>query len=211
MYIKGLRGGCMWWENCVWESCPWSCPFISNKPKTQSLKYCANFGWQRVHFLHSGYYGAGIFIIAEQSLHRVQVFSASHPTTPVRGAQGAERRRSQDRTWLTKGIFLSMWCHAQHIKLKGMKGEGGSIQSDAICLPKQSLCVMEPCSPHTHLAMGRGEGIPSFGLLALRAFALAIKLSSFQPPSFPLLPSWISLPSDQGEWAALWSLAASWG
>lgn len=46
---------------------------------------------------------------------------------------------------------------------------------------------MEPCSPDTHLPTGRGERIPYFALLALSAFALAIKLSSFQPykpPSF---------------------------
>lgn len=65
-----------------------------------------------------------------------------------------------------------------------MKEERGCIRSDGTCLPKQSLGAMEPCSPDTHLPMARGEGIPYFALLALRAFALAIKLSSFQPPSF---------------------------
>lgn len=115
-------------------------------------------------------------------LSRAYTVFSSHHTSPVRGAQGAEGGQSQD-SWpqMAKGMFLSIWCHAQHVKLRGMKKGGGG---RSICLPKQSLCVMEPCSPDNHLPMGRGEGIPYFALLALRAFALAIKLSSFQPPSF---------------------------
>lgn len=40
-------------------------PFHPKKPKSQSHKYCANFGWQRVHFLHRGYSGAVFCIRAE--------------------------------------------------------------------------------------------------------------------------------------------------
>lgn len=83
-------------------------------------------------------------------------------------------------------MFLSTWCHAQHIKLRMKEEKEGSIWSDGICLLKQSLYVMDPCSPDNHLPMDRSEEIPYFALLALRAFAL--NYLHFNPQIFSLLP-----------------------
>lgn len=77
-------------------------------------------------------------------------------------------------------------CLAYKAKGDEEREGGGSLWSDGICLPKQSLSVTEPCSPDNHLPMDRGEGIPYFALLALRA--LALNYLHFNPQIYSLLP-----------------------
>lgn len=61
------------------------------------------------------------------------------------GTQGVGRGHSQD-TWhqVNRGIFHTIWCYAQHRKLRE---EGGmkDIQSDGVWLSKLLLDMLEPC------------------------------------------------------------------
>ena len=104
--------------------------YAAQKPTCNSqmsgLLHCAGFGWDRVNFLHSSWYGAmfwicagnsgdntrifvlqwdnTVFAIAEQRLDRVKAFAASHTTPPARrlGVHkklGGDTAGTADPTW----------------------------------------------------------------------------------------------------------------
>ena len=168
------------------------------------MRKCAGFGWDRVNFLRSSWYGAMFWICAEDSVGNTGMFSlllSSAYTEPrpflllppphQRGGWGGIR--SWEGTQLGQLTPTDqrdipdhkMSCSAY--KAGGRRRKRGVVQSDGICLPKRLLGMMEPCFPEMaeHLPdMGSGEGIPCFALLACTAFAFPITLSLSQPMSF---------------------------
>ena len=112
-----------------------------------------------------------------------------HPTREeAGGAQGVGRGHSWD-SWpqLTKGIFQTMWRHAQHIKLGEEEGRGGTFRVMVFVFPSNRYVWWSLASwrwLNTCLPMGSSEWIPYFALLACTAFALPIKLFLSQPTSF---------------------------
>ena len=117
---------------------------------------------------------------------------------------------------LTKMIFHTIWCHAQHIKLGEEEGSGGGHSEWcrlSITLP---LCMMEPCFP--------GDGWTSawqwkvvnefLVLLCLRPWLLLYLLNCLylNPRVFSLLLFWPSPPPHRGrsEWAAVWCLVSEY-
>ena len=141
-----------------------------------------------------------------------------HPTSEeAGGAQEAGRGHSWD-SWpqLTKGIFHTIWHHAQHIKLGKEEGRGGHLEWWRLSSQVTVMCdgaLLSRRWLNTCLPMGSGEWIPCFALLACAAFALPIKLSLSQPTSFLTctLPILSPIPLRGSERAAAWCLAAGWG
>lgn len=113
---------------------------------------------------------------------------------------------------LTKGIFHTIYSHAQHIKLGEEGGKTSGIVG--VCLLKSPLSWVEPCFPgcgswlNTCLDMGRGEWNPRVALLVCVAFVFPVPVSLSQPLSF--LPFALSVlsPSYHG-WISKW-LSGPW-
>ena len=92
-----------------------------------------------------------------------------HPTSKLaRSAQEAGRGRSQD-SWpeLTKGIFHTLWCHVQRIKLGEVEGRGGCLEW--WCLSSQVSVTHDGALLcwrwlNTCLLMGSSEWIHCFSL-----------------------------------------------
>ena len=115
-------------------------------------------------------------------------FSPYSTSEEAGGGQEAGRGHSQD-SWpqLTKGIFQTIGCHAQHIKLGAEVGRGGC--SEWWRLPSQVTVRRDGALLswrwlNTCLPMGSGEWIPCFASLVCVTFAVPIKLSLSQPTSF---------------------------
>ena len=92
----------------------------------------------------------GMFVTAEQCLHRAKAFSASHPTPPV-SRQGVHKELGGDTARTAdpndqRDIPYHMTSRSAY-KAGGRRRKRGDIQSDGVCLPKSPLCVMEPCFP----------------------------------------------------------------
>ena len=147
------------------------------------------------------------------------LFCFSHHTTSeeVEVVQEAGRGRSWD-SWpqLTKGIFHTIWRHAQHLKQGEEEERGGC--SEWCRLPSQVTvtrggALLSWRWLNTCLLMGSCELIPCFALLACVAFALPIKLSLSQPTSFCTFTLLIlsPIPLGESERAAAWYWAAHWG
>ena len=134
--------------------------------------------------------------------------SSHHPTSEeAGGAQEVWRGHSRD-SWpqLTKGIFHTIWHHAQHIKLGEEEGRGGRSEwwrlSSQVTVTHDGALLswrwLNACLP-----MGSGEWIPRFALLVHAAFALPVKLSFSQPMSSLTFTLPILSPSRcGGEWAS---------
>ena len=76
-------------------------------------------------------------VTAEQCLHRVKAFCASHPTPPARGLRGhkelgGDTAGTADPADPRDQAFQTTGHHAQHIKLGEDKGCRGDIWSDGI-------------------------------------------------------------------------------
>ena len=142
-------------------------------------------------------------------------FSFSCPASKkAGGAQEVGRGHRQD-SWpkLAKGIFHTIWCHAQHIKLGGRRRKGETFGVVVFVFPS-NLRVMEPCFPGDGWTpVCRWEAVNEFlVLLCLRAQLLLSLLNCLylSPWVFLLLPFWFS-PHPTSERAALWCLVAGWG
>ena len=74
--------------------------FVSSTPVVACW---TGFGWDRVNFLHCSWYGTmfwiraekDVFVIAEQCLHTVKAFPASHPNPPA-SRQGVHKKLCGD-------------------------------------------------------------------------------------------------------------------
>jgi len=133
-----------------------------------------------------------------------------HPTRAGWGCTSWEHTHSRD-SWpqLTKGISLTLWCHAHNKKLVG---EGRGERSERWCLSSQVTITHDGALRaegwlNTCLLMGSSKWIPCSALLPGVAFALPVKLSFPQFMSFPAF----TLPQEGSEGVAVWCLAASWG
>ena len=194
---------------------------------------CAGLGWDRVNFLHSSWYGAMLWIYAENSVDNSGMFSlllssayaASRPFLPLTphvqwggwDAQEVGRGHSRD-SWsqLTQGIFQTIWGHAQHVKL-GKKKEGGTLGAMAFVFPSPRYACWSPAvlEMDEHLPADGKRWMNSFFCFACvcgfcstysTVFISTHEFSHFCPSS--------SLPHPTGagcERATVWGLVASWG
>jgi len=93
---------------------------------------------------------SSVLVTAEQCLHGIKAFSASY-TTPPPSRLGVHKKLGGDTAGTTIPVDQrdipdhTTSCSA--MKSWGKRGEGGDTWSDGVCLPKQPLCVMEPCFP----------------------------------------------------------------
>ena len=141
-----------------------------------------------------------------------------HPTSEeAGGAQEVGRGHSRD-SWpqLTQGIFHTIGCHAQHIKLGEEEGMGGCSEwwhlSSQVTITRNGALLSWRWL-NTCLLMGSSEWSPYCVLLACTAFALHIKLSLSQPMRFHAFALLIlsSILRGGSERAAVWGWAAYQG
>lgn len=107
------------------------------------------------------------------------------------GAQRAVRWQSQDsQSSLPKGMFPTIWHHAQHMEL-GEKGGRRDIWREGA--PKSPLKVMEPCSVgHACPWEGVNESLALF-CLHLQHLLDILNCLYLYPQDFSLLPFWFFL------------------
>lgn len=192
------------------------------RPMTSLYSRCCSTGVALILFrrvsiwLNFGFVLEKVLIIqgcagmADQYLHRIKAFSASHITS----------HNNQDNcSQLTKGIYPWPYGNMLNIWSWRKRKEGREdIQSDGICFPTWPLCVMEPwiTGDSQTLALvdsqtpGK-EWINYFHFFLLwRAFALSIKLFLSQSMNF-LTFILLTLPSQwwRSDQAAVWCLLES--
>ena len=135
------------------ESCA-PMPDVSHNLQQKSLPWCAGFGWDRVNFLPSSWYGAMFQICAENGADDTGMFSLllssayteSRPfplLTPPHQRRGWGCGRSWEGTQLgqltpadQRDIPYHMMSYAQHIKLGEEEGKWVTFGVMAFCLPK---------------------------------------------------------------------------
>jgi len=115
------------------------------------------------------------------------------------GAQGVGRGHSRD-SWphLTKGIFHSMWHHAQHVKLGKEAGRGGGRWEWWHLASQVTGHVMEPCFPGDGWTPAcQREVVKEFLVLLCLCAQLLLYLLNclyLNPQVLSLLPLWFSPP-----------------
>lgn len=140
-----------------------------------------------INFPHSKYSGAfwlvlvtvlkfqGCFCSCWAALAESQGLfcSTPHPTSEETGGTQEVGTGHRQDGWsqLTTGMSHPIWYHAQHIEL-GEEGQG-DVQSDGICIPKSSLCVMEPGCP------GDAEHFPTHGNWCMNSLVWCSHVHSF--------------------------------
>ena len=148
----------------------------------------------------NGIDSTGIF-----SLLLSSAYTELRPPLPV-----APSHQWGQNSWpqLSKGVFHTIWCHAQHIK-------GGDIQSDSICLQvtvKHDGALLSWRWLNTCLLMGRSEWISCFALHAQLLLYL-LNFLHINAQVFSLLLFRFSSLSHCGgsEWEAVWCLLGDLG